>query len=1003
LTGLLLVFLAAKALASSGVSQYGSRLWQMDDGLPHSIVQAITQTQDGYLWVGTREGLARFDGVNFETIELSPTVRHPAIKALLAADDGSLWIATEDQGLFRMAHGQVRFCALPSDAKSPDVIQVVQGKAGVVWLNTSQGVLRWEKGVFKYLEGEGKDATAIAADGHGTLWAAEQTLKYIEGTQVKDYHPRQGNVTRAARELNVGADGTIWMGTAGSVTGVSNDVATCYQKCVGPAGFCSVILGSRAGDVWVGTYTGLSRLVNGKFVKAGSQNQSASYRVYCIYEDREDNIWVGSEEGLTRLTPRLFTDYNQQEGLSGNTVVSVCSMHDGSTWMAVWGGGLNHLQTDGQIVHYGASNGLSSDFVLALCEGRDGSLWAGTDWGAAISRFKDGKFTTYGSRAEMGGRTIDAIIENLDGAIWVGTRRELLVLKGGKFITYRTADGLADDWVNALCAGENKTVWIGTQGGLTRWNDGKFVNLAAGDPRLRACILSLYEDADHTLWIGTQGAGLISLKDGVVHCFTTRDGLFNDFIYAILEDDRKNLWLNSSKGIFRVGKAELAQVAGGEITGVNSVRYGKTDGIVSSGQYLYVSQPAACRGRDGRLWFRTTQGAVVVDPDKITANNVPPPIVIDAILADNKKVFSNAQGQPAGRPDLPFSIPQLSAAPLRVPPGRGELEIHYQALSFRAPEKNRYRYKLEGFDSDWRDVGPRQSAYYNNLRPGDYRFRVIACNNNEVWNESGATAEFLLAPHFWQTWWFLSLCGVTTVGGIGGGARYATRQKMQRKLERLQQQHAIEKERSRIARDMHDELGAKLTRISFQGATAQRRLNHPLEVREQIEKMSQTARDLASSLDEIVWAVDPENDSLDNLANYICRYASDFFESSPVNCEFVIPAKLPHHRLATDIRHNIFLAVKESLNNALKHSGAANVRIAISAAAEQFEIVIADDGCGMDRAAVGEPLDRRQRSGRGLVNLRERLRAINGRCELISEIGRGTRVRFIVPMREVCR
>jgi signal transduction histidine kinase len=357
-----------------------------------------------------------------------------------------------------------------------------------------------------------------------------------------------------------------------------------------------------------------------------------------------------------------------------------------------------------------------------------------------------------------------------------------------------------------------------------------------------------------------------------------------------------------------------------------------------------------------------------------------------------------AHGESQDSRDLLFPA-GFGSESVKISPGRGDLEIHYAALSFRAPERNKFKYKLEGLDPDWIEAGTRQVAYYNNLAPGNYRFHVVACNNDGVWNNEGAILPVILQPHLWQTWWFRGAAVVLVAGLIGGAARYTTRKRMARKLERLEQQHAIEKERSRIARDMHDELGAKLTRISFQGASAKRRLADPAEAELQIEGISRTARELVSSLDEIVWAVDPENDSLDSLANYVSRYASEFFDDSSVECHLRIPGELPASRLATDVRHNVFLSVKEALNNVLKHSGATRVEVELRASGREVELIITDNGVGMPLIdSNGGGSARTRRTGHGLANMRERLTAIKGRCEVISEPGKGTKILLALPL-----
>ena len=944
--------------------------------MPHNIVQSLAQTRDGYLWVGTREGLARFDGLRFQTTGLPPEVRHASVFCLLEGPEGSLWGGAEDAGLFRLHEGQCTRLPAP-DGTMEYSVYGLQRSGEEVWIAGSVGVLKWSGGTLHRQADYRNLVESLCVDTSGGVWLAGDGLRRLNGIAT-NYAVRTGTLPREVRRAYCDRDGTFWLATDNrGLTRLGGGVATYHHKAEGPAGFVSVMFRDGAGEFWVGSYSGLSRFVDGGFVNEG-EPEAPSYQVYAITEDREGSVWVASEEGLTRFTPMAFKTYTKRDGLTLNRVVTVCASRDGSIWVGLHGGGLNHF-FDGQFVPVGRTEGLSSDYAMAMCEGQDGSLWVGTDYGSTLNRLKAGQVTHYGREQGYATAVTTALVEDGAGTLWAGTRDGLFVLRDGRFRCYLVADGLSHDKINALCRKQGGGVWIGTGHGLTRWSDGRFTNLSAHIPELRTTILSLHEDTEGGLWIGTQSEGLLRLRAGTVRAFSSRHGLFSDSIYSVLEDQRGNLWLNSSRGIFRVSMKEFDDVAAGRRAGVNSIAYGKADGVLSSGQYREVTQPAACQGVDGRLWFRTTQGVAVVDPERIATNEQLPPVAIEAVIADRKPLAD-------------------ARARILVPKGRGELEIQYTALSLRAPEKNRFRYRLEGVDPDWVEAGNRRSAYYNKVKPGEYRFDVIASNNDGVWNTAGATLDIEVEPHFWETAWFLATCTMLSIAGIVSLAARVTRSRMRRQLERLEQQHAIERERTRIARDMHDELGAKLTRISFQGATARRSLGNPAEVGPQIELMAQTARELVSSLDEIVWAVDPENDSLENLANYICRHASAFFESGPIACEFAIPPNLPPVRLASDVRHHVFLATKEALTNVLKHSGAARVRIGLAARVDEFEIVIADDGVGLaatrhDGMAAG----RCARAGHGLANMRERLSAIQGRAE-ITHPGKGTHVRFIVPV-----
>jgi len=980
-----LLSLAARGESSSGWADYNARIWQMEDGLPHNIVQAITQTRDGYLWVGTREGLARFDGSRFQTVELIPDTRLLSITALVESKDGTLWVGTDSSGVFRLSAGQVERCKGPGGELDFPVQDLQEGGDGGIWIASTYRILCWMDGRMTSKAEFRHSLQTLCVDDQGAVWTAGGGgLRRLDGGGT-NVVLRGGALPQPARRLHRDADGTFWAGAGNGLIQIKDGRIRSFKKGDGPPGFVSVIYRDAAGVLWTGTYSGVSRFRDGQFIDQGEAD-AAAYRVYAIYEDREHNLWIGSEEGLTRFTARVFKTITKKDGLTLNTVATVCASPDGSVWISAWGGGLNHWKS-GRITSLNKSNGLSSNFIMAMCASRDGGLWAGSDYGGALNYIKGDTITIYDQAQGFIARpttATTALYEDNRGALWIGSRELLQRLDGTNFTSFTTADGISHKKINAICGGADEAVWIGTDGGLTHYRDGRFQDFGKADARLRVMILSLYEDGDGVLWIGTKEHGLLRRQNGMVHEFTSRLGLFSDVIYSILEDNHSNLWLNSSRGIFRLDKQQMEAVVRGQRTTVNSISYGKADGVLSSGQYRDVTQPSACKDSDGRLWFRTTQGVAVVDPERVKSNDLLPPVVIQEVVADKEAVGCKPFGLEVERE-------------IRVKPGRGELEIQYAALSFRAPEKNQYRYKLEGVDLSWVEAGMRRTAFYNNLPPGRYRFQVVACNNDGAWNETGTSVGLILQPHFWQTRTFAVLLIVLSLGSVSGIVRYVTRRRMQRKLALLEQQHAVEKERARIARDMHDELGAKLTSISFQGAMARQAATNPPETDRHIAKMSETARELVLSLDQIVWAVDPENDSLESLANYICRYASDFFENSPIYCKFSIPRELPRCHLPTEVRHNLFLAVKEALNNTLKHSGARRVLLTISVEAKECVISIADDGKG---TGVESESGKSKRTGHGLVNMRERLASVHGKFELKSDGGLSTEVRFTVPLAE---
>jgi signal transduction histidine kinase len=411
--------------------------------------------------------------------------------------------------------------------------------------------------------------------------------------------------------------------------------------------------------------------------------------------------------------------------------------------------------------------------------------------------------------------------------------------------------------------------------------------------------------------------------------------------------------------------------------------YGKSDGLPTlecSGGF----QPAAAKTPDGRIWFPTRKGLVAVVPGAIPTNAIPPPVLIEEVMVDGHAV----------------SMPAGSAA-LMVQPGQGRLEFIYTGLCFTAPDKVLFKHRLSGLEKEWVDAGTQRNATYSYLPPGNYTFHVVACNNDGMWSEIGAGLSLVVLPHFWQTWWFRLFCGFLAAGAVAGAVSLVARRRMRRKMERLERQQALERERARIARDIHDDLGASLTRITMLSQFGHVESDHPQAAAENLDRIYQTARNLTRAMDEIVWAVNPKHDTLDSLAEYLGKFAQDFLKPAGIRCRLELPMQLHPVPLSADSRHNVFLAFKEALNNVVKHSGAAEVRISLASDERGITLIVQDDGRGFTLTAREESTANTDRlsTGNGLLNMRRRMEHIQGQFEIGSTPGAGTTVKFVMAAR----
>ena len=964
------VFFPAQA-RSLDADSYRVRVWQTDDGLPQNSVHAIAQSEDGYLWVGTHEGLARFDGVRFTPVA-EAGLQRGWITALCAARDGSLWIACEGSGLARLKDGKFTWLAETNGLPSNQARCLLESRDGSLWIGSEAGLTQLKDGkltTFSDMNGLGDNSVrAICEDAAGNLRiATRRGLSSLNREGIlSSLNLAPTMVGNAIKCVATDQQGRIWAGSNEGLHCVDGGTRTFFNANDGlPDRITTVLYTDRRGAVWVGTYGGFAKIADQKIISRPTAEGVPGDRIYAIYEDREENLWIGSWDGLYRLTPTRFTTYAMEQGLNCNNVMSVYEDRVGTLWLGTWGGGLNELR-DGKIRCYGATNGLTHDLVLSLHGARDGSLWVGMEYTGGLNHLDEQRRNQLKQQSELTNAAIRVIHEDREGSLWLGTSAGIKKLQAGKLDTYTTTNGLAGNVVLAICEDRQRQLWFGTDGGLSRWKDGTFVNYTTRNGLSHNGVNAIYEADDGVLWIGTKGGGLNRFQNDQFTAYTTQQGLFSDEVYEILEDDSGSLWMSCRKGIFRVSRRELDALDRGDVTQINCVAYGKADGLVSV-QCNGVAKPAGWKGREGRLWFATIRGAVAVD-SRIKANYRPPPVVIEEIVAD-QTILSPTR---AGGSDF---------GTLEVPPGRGELEIHFTALSFQAPEKNRFKYRLEGVDRDWVDGSTIRHARYNNVAPGRYHFRVMASNNDGVWNTAGATILLNYQPHFWQMHWFrltiiLAVALVLT-------AFYRARVKRLRAIENL---------RIQIAADLHDDVGSRLTKVAM--VTEHVDAETPGNDRNKalIRSIAGTTREIIQAMDEIVWTINPKNDTLENLANYIFQYAQDFFQNSGVRCRLDLPPRLPELTLSTQERHNLFMATKEALNNVIKHAHATEVRIGLTLDGGKLILTVADNGCGF---AADPPPD----SGNGLANMRQRLERIGGHLSLKSQPGAGTEIKMEAEVR----
>ena len=753
--GLLLLSAPAQAIdPNRALTQFPHQVWKVEDGLPQNSIQTILQTRDGYLWLGTQEGLVRFDGVHFTVFNKRSVkaLKSNYILTLFEDNRGNLWIGTNGGGLTRYHDGTFRTFTREDGLSSNIVLALAEGRDGSLWIGTKYGGLsRYNDGAFaSYDFGKGvpnPTVLSLCYDSRGTLWIGTDKSGLYRFSRNRVEHvpsPLDDFIIVAIRESRTGR---LWIGTYEhglfKVDGDHQDLIP--ERFIMPDLHILSLFEDRSGVLWIGTDgKGLVRYHREVFDSFTSSEGLSNDVVLSIFEDREGSLWIGTNSGgLNRLKEGKFLAYSSREGLSSDFCNVVLEDREGRLWIGTEGG-LNILD-HGAIKTITIPDGSPRKRILSLCEDVHGALWIGTN-GEGLVRYYGGKFQTFTTADGLTSNIVLSILEDHDGNMWIGTTKGGLTrYRNGRFMTFRIGNGKASDDIWALHEDKNNALWIGTNGsGLVRYQNGRFTVLTTSNGLSNNHVFSIHEDTNGDLWIGTSGGGLNRYHNGTFTSYTTEQGLFNDVIYAILEDESGGLWMSSNMGIFTVQKTDLSLYDEGKLEEIPFVSYGIEDGMRSR-ECNGGNQPAAWKTRDGIMWFATINGIAGVNPASVPENTCPPLLALE-------KVYVN------GTPIDMFG-------PVEFPAGSGELEFHYTALSFLNPSKVRFTYILEGFDERWVDAKDRRIAYYTNIPPGTYVFKVKARNEDGVQSRESATLGFYLAPPFYKKWWFLTLLSLV-IGSI---------------------------------------------------------------------------------------------------------------------------------------------------------------------------------------------------------------------------------------------
>jgi len=967
-------------LISPAFSQVAIDLWTADEGLPQNITRAVCQTPDGYLWIATFDGLVHFDGVRFTTFNRSntPGIQGNRFGSMFCATSGEIWAATEGSGLTRYRGG--RFTTYTTrDGLSSDTVDAVSGDDhGHVWALAKGQVHEWQESGQRFvpLDREDRYTSWVNANGSIGFWRIDGQALYSFDRGVHTVHKLPPGWPRhPAASIGADVNGHVWLSPG------SPDLV----ELIGDRWYWAARSGSRArpsrtqsgfiseyrdshGKVWQTETKWVPHEGPVTYMRLPPGSGPERIAFTTMFEDREGNIWLCTDgQGLYRLRSQAIKVIAQ--GLPDRNVYPIYQSRDGSIWIGTWSGGLCRLKA-GRLTTYPVSDLPGPHRINAIFEDRSATLWVSERH--ALYRMVRRKFeqVPWKGGVRSGELAIRVIYQDPHGTMWFGTGEALVGFDGHNWQALTRKDGLATDDVRAIVSGRDDTLWIAGYGGLSSLRNGQVRSWTQRDGLVSNTIRTLYEDADGVLWIGTYDGGLSRFQNGRFTSYTVRQGLANNGVFQILEDSHENLWMSCNRGIYRANKKQLNDFAAARVNRITSVSYGKHDGMRNA-ECNGGLMPAGIKARDGTLWFPTQDGVVVIDPDRLLPTPKPPPVTIESCVIDRVE----ADLQPT----------------IRVKPGSDNLEIHYTAPSLIHSEKIRFRYQLMNLDTDWVEADTRRTAYYPHLPPGEYTFRVTAAHSDGAWNPEGASLAFVVLPPFYRSLWFRLSVWVFGILAVSLIIRYrflqverarTAQQAFSRQLIAYQ-----ERERKRLAAELHDSLGQRLIVVKNLVRLLLKKVNDDEEERRQIGEIAEECSRAIEEVREISYNLRPYQLDRLGLRNAVLALVRTTSKATAANLSADVDDIDRFFPKEAEI--NFYRIVQECLTNVVKHAEATEAYVAIHCDGDRLALEVRDNGAGFTSGVTySDP----RRGGFGLVGIRERARLLGGDALIHTAPGLGTTV-----------
>jgi signal transduction histidine kinase/ligand-binding sensor domain-containing protein len=956
------------------ITQYSHRIRQVQRGIQPAIISVVKQISDGYLWLGTQDGVIRFDGDRFSPV---PALQQPSLHDVWARDieqdkDGNVWMTADDYRLIRVGPQGVKVFTESDGLPTKEFSCVFMGPAGEIWTCTANGLVRFRGDQFQVFQVPAPLSTRPIAGCQGPAGKAwiggGSLLESWDGGTFAPVRLRSVNGELAIRSLIcVGED--LWIGTGKGLVRLKGQQETLYTTKDGLADnvILTVVPGS-GGAIWAGTRKGFSRIRSGDIESYDTSDGLSQNTVAALGEDNEGTLWVATKNGLDQFLDGASTRYTHTEGLPGNNMGPVLADDRGVLWAGTLEGGLARF--DGRLFVTVAN--LGSGKVTSLAESGDGSLWAGTEHG--LRRLQNGQLRErYGVEQGLPSAEIRSLFSDHNGTLWAGTRKGVAVLRAGRFFTPAVlakelagpvaAIGEMQDGT-MLLALEHESLYLYKDSNVRKLES----NLMPGQRLRFQDVNSIYTDPEGVIWMGANGGGLGMWRNGKFSRFLIRDGLFDNEIYGFVPDGADRLWMVCSNGFFWVNRSDLFQYASGKIAKITSAPYTPLDGFRSQ-QGTPGVHPAGTKGQDGRLWFSSTTSLLAFAPGPGVRYSVPP-VKIEEITV-------NGTSMDASRA-------------IRLAPGTDSIALRYTAATFISPSRLTFRYMLEGHDKSWTEAGARREAFYTNLPPGKFRFRVAACSGSFPCKETTSALDFEILPHLYQRAWFIALCTGLLVFLVWASHRFRVRQ--------LREQFVLVlAERSRIARELHDTLIQGFSGITMQMQAFANRLQVPadrLALGEIIRDAGICLQETRRSVAGLRAGTGPKA----GLADAIADAARQLTQERDLKLKLHLDDG--HQHLPAEVSYNLLCIAQEAITNSIKHAGASTVEVTLTCSPHALHLFVYDDGRGIAQSGNG---GHRNGSGSdgghyGLVGMRERASQIGAEFDISSAPGQGTTVSVHVPV-----